>query len=206
MTTATRTLPDHADCKRHKEYRLSCQQFEALIARSGSRCEICAGPGDAGPLGVLCIDHNGPRWAVRGLLCSPCNIRLRVDNLSFPGAAEYVARSWWKQQCAAIGVPAGRRPEPPIGSGVRNQTGTTWVRISDWWHAPYQATPMNTAAWGRIFWSYGPHNLVPFDVRAAFGDGSLDWHVRCALERSPQWTDARAALGIPEPTAEIAAT
>lgn len=66
----------------HKHYSLSCEEFEALLARANHSCEICGRPGVETGHEKLFIDHD-PRiglWAVRGLLCGSCNSRLANDN------------------------------------------------------------------------------------------------------------------------------
>lgn len=64
----------HGTCH-HLIYRLSCDQFDALLKRADRRCEICRSAEK------LAIDHDHTTDEVRGLLCPGCNSRLaRVDN------------------------------------------------------------------------------------------------------------------------------
>ena len=66
----------HAACVRHWQYRLSCQQFDSLLARAGDLCELCG----AAPHVHIDHDHELHPTGVRGLVCARCNARLgRVD-------------------------------------------------------------------------------------------------------------------------------
>ena len=152
---------------------------------------------------MLHIDHDGPLWAVRGLLCGSCNIRLGKD-ATFSGAPEYLANAWWVRQCEAIGVPAGPRSEPPIGSAIRNQFGAIWVRHSGTlWYAAAERGGPNMMLWDRLYSSYGPHNLAPCDLRAAYENGSLPYKVKYAIENAADWTAVRALLGVPDPKPRV---
>lgn len=196
------TLPEHDRCDNHRRYKLSCQQLEELIERSGQCCEICRTHSARTSWQRLHIDHCGPLWAVRGLLCGNCNICLEDDKAGSLEAKNYLANAWWEQRCAAIGVPASLRPEPSIGSAIRNQFGAIYIRRNDYlWEAERQNShtppPMQ---WGRLYRSYGPHNLEPFDLRAALDGDSLERSVRWALENAAGYAEVRTVLGIPEPT------
>lgn len=199
--TAVRTSPDHDSCTRHRRYMMNCHQFEGLIKRSGGVCEICRRLLAKAYLGKLAIDHRGPLWAVRGLLCNGCNNRLGDDNSDFEGAAEYLENAWWKQQCKALGLPTWRQPEPPIGSAIRNQWGILWVHTEeDSWWAPTQdghGWPRHT--WGRLYDSYGPHNLAPVDLREELAANTLPSSVDYALRTAECAADVRVTLGLPEP-------
>jgi Recombination endonuclease VII len=196
------TLPEHDRCDNHRKYRLSCQQLENLIERSGQRCEICRTPSARTSWQRLHIDHCGPLWAVRGLLCGNWNICLEDDKAGSPEAKNYLANAWWERRCAAIGVPTTLRPEPPIGSAIRNQFGVIYIRRNDYlWDAERQNNRNSPSMqWDRLYRSYGPHNLEPFDLRAALDSGSLEHSVGWALKNAAYYAEVRAVLGIPEPT------
>jgi len=54
-----------------RRYGLDQQQAEvALVAQQGGLCDIC------GRLRRLIVDHDHRTGAARGMLCSPCNVRL----------------------------------------------------------------------------------------------------------------------------------
>lgn len=197
--TETRTLPDHEKCTRHRYYKLSCSQYEGLLRRSGGACEICRRPLARGTCGNLAIDHCGMLWAVRGLLCNGCNKRLGDGEDGWDKAAEYLANTWWKQQCAAAGLPLAQRPEPAVGSSIRNQFGIIWVHLSDaGWEARTQRNHNWTRrTWDDLFYYCGPHNLVPFDLAGAFRDGSVPPDLRYTVEHERGWAAIRAAVASP---------
>lgn len=60
-------------CSTHSAYRLGCDQYDALRAKRGGRCWRCSRAADR-----LEVDHDHALGvnAVRGMLCSPCNIRI----------------------------------------------------------------------------------------------------------------------------------
>lgn len=160
------TLPDHDRCDTHRNYKLSCEQYEFLLARSGQVCEICGKSVKDTSERKLRIDHAGPKWAVRGLLCNQHNVKLQAGHGWFPGSAEYLARTWWVQECARLDVPTTLAPEPPIGSAIRDQFQTIWVREADeQWHPYGPGSPgVSRWTWEFIYERRGPQNMAPFDV------------------------------------------
>lgn len=198
--TVSRTLPDHSGCARHSNYKLNCAQFEDLLAESGQRCQLCGTPGRETPLGKLCIDHAGPWWKVRGLLCGRCNVTLGTHRQFPPGPqCDYLASAWWKRQCATAGLPEGLRAEPPVGAAIRNQWGWIWIHSSDWrWNAPNRnGCGLPTRSWERLYHSYGAHNLVPFDLGHAVADPAMS-SLRLELERGSFWAEVREVIDLPE--------
>ncbi len=79
--------PGHEKCH-HRIYALTCDEYEALLARAAARCELCRKPAVEEYNGKLVIDHEGRignRIAVRGLLCQKCNAHMRrVDRSERP--------------------------------------------------------------------------------------------------------------------------
>lgn len=160
-----RTRPDHDRCDTHRGYKLSCGQYEALIARAGQLCEICRDSATETAFGKLFIDHSGPKWAVRGLLCNTCNTRLRDGRGWTPGGAEYLAKTWWIQECARVGVAPKLAPEPPIASVIRDQFGTTWIRhLTGEWRAQNGSSGEPRMSWERIYELRGPQNMAVLDI------------------------------------------
>lgn len=197
--TEARTLPDHAKCDAHRKYKLSCIQYECLLRESGQQCQICGLPGTEMPQQKLFIDHDVTPWGVRGLLCLKCNSTLGITKDEWAMGRSYLANSWWRRQCADAGLSASLGPEPPVGSAIRNQWGTVWIRSSEqWWSAPNQGGHgWSPSQWRGLFSSYGPHNLVPFDVKSALDAPATDF-LRLELRTGPYWAEVRKVLDIPE--------
>lgn len=57
-------------------YGITPEQFDALLASQGGVCAICGKlpPAIKGAPGQWNVDHCHKTGAVRGILCSPCNI------------------------------------------------------------------------------------------------------------------------------------
>ena len=180
----TRTLPDHDRCDTHRGYKLSCEQYESLIADSGQRCELCRKLSTETSYGKLYIDHEGHDWAVRGLLCTGCNSVIRTFKTFPPGTrkANYLLNAWWKRQCASAGLPTSKSPEPPTGSAIRDQFRIVWLHERDGkWRPHGQGKPgISWLSWEDIYRLRGPHNMAPFDL---YGPESNEW-LRWAAERA----------------------
>ena len=199
---ASRTLPDHDRCDTHRGYKLSCEQYELLLTRSGQVCEICGKSVQDTSERKLAIDHSGPKWAVRGLLCRAHNTQLQAGHGWFPGSAEYLARTWWIQECTRLGIPTKLADQPPIGSAIRDQFQTIWIREADGhWHPYGPGSPgVSRWTWEIIFERRGPQNMAPFDVYGPNGTASarlqvervqLATKVECA--RQAGFEEGRAA-------------
>jgi hypothetical protein len=86
----------------HTKYRMACHQFDRLHEAAGSRCQICGTP-ESELCGSPCsrrlqIDHEKKLgyWAVRGLLCVRCNVRLGLGRLAGPEVDCYLANPWYR--------------------------------------------------------------------------------------------------------------
>ena len=153
------------------------------------------------PQEKLYIDHDVTPWGVRGLLCTGCNSTLGITKDGWPDGQAYLANSWWRAQCVALGLPAELGPEPGIGAAIRNQLGTIWVHHSEGqWEAPSQDGhhPM-PRSWRELYRSFGAHNLVPYDLRGTYRADSMPFSVRYCLENGQGWSAVRAFVGVPEP-------
>jgi hypothetical protein len=80
---------------RHASYKLSCDEFEALLLRADGKCEICRYSGDSD--WPLVIDHDSDfdRSAVRGLLCWECNARFDQPSIAGPRRDQYLVNAWY---------------------------------------------------------------------------------------------------------------
>lgn len=148
---------------RHKDYFMTCEQFEELLTRSASRCEICHRTGVETSHGQLYIDHDKWRgmWAVRGLLCGRCNSMLEHEEHFTPGVRQYLDQSWFKGMLAAAGVEEAPS-EPPIGSTVHAGQACNWHRSNGGWRCScgrHRRTRIQPKAWAEILRSVGPHRM-----------------------------------------------
>lgn len=80
--------------RRAANFGISVDDLEALIAKHGGRCGICAGPCPSGR--QLAVDHDHRTGRVRGLLCANCNrgIGLLQDSAAVAQAAADYLRGW----------------------------------------------------------------------------------------------------------------
>jgi hypothetical protein len=70
-------------------YKLSLQDYEAMVAQQGGVCRICK----TKPARPLFVDHCHASGRVRGLLCHPCNAALgfmRDDPVIAAAATDYL--------------------------------------------------------------------------------------------------------------------
>lgn len=98
-------LPLHVSgCNSHTSpYRLTCEDYDALLWRSGNRCEICRARPEDVQRRRLYIDHDnrlGTGWNhVRGLVCTKCNSALRYVDNGFrkptPEQQRYLDNAWF---------------------------------------------------------------------------------------------------------------
>ncbi|MFE2832220.1 endonuclease domain-containing protein [Streptomyces mirabilis] len=104
-----RRKPKHESgikCQAHKGYLLTCEEYEALWARSGGACEACGFQPETREYGlVIDHDHKYGKTAVRGLICRWCNTALgKLENPDVnpafgpgPGSwfGSYFRRAWF---------------------------------------------------------------------------------------------------------------
>jgi hypothetical protein len=158
--TEVRTLPDHATC-RHKDYRLTCQQYEDLLSACGRCCETCGRPSTEAPGGKLVIDHDAEvgDWAVRGLICQSCNIQIRVDRPVPDWARVYLENQWYLRMLREANLSPECPPEPPLTcQRLQDFDGRIWWRRHDGWDAGHKKTRIHT--WRDLHRRFGAHNLT----------------------------------------------
>jgi len=94
------------DTARYRTYSLTREEFNSLYAISAGRCYICLGA-EASLGGKLAIDHDHSKKgseAVRGLLCTSCNVRVgKVESLdgfevSSQLSSDMIERWAWKRR------------------------------------------------------------------------------------------------------------
>lgn len=142
----------------HARYRLNCDTFDALVREAGSRCQICLRAADETGHQHLVVDHDPGvgDWAVRGLLCSPCNGAIEDAQRRSSAADAYLDNPWYVRMLAVRGLRPEPGVEPPLGATVRARR--TWQRTETGWTAMdrYRGGQMN---WLQIHRRFGPHNV-----------------------------------------------
>jgi hypothetical protein len=80
----------------HRRYKLSCEEYDALVEHAEARCQICRRSGPETGHGYLVVDHDFRLGyaAVRGLLCNRCNTQLEYRNLPEEPMLAYLAKPW----------------------------------------------------------------------------------------------------------------
>lgn len=128
----------HARCYAHTCHRLSCDEYDILLGRAGSACEICRIPEGETRIGYLHIDHDHAvgGGAVRGLLCGKCNAMMsRIERGEIPVSAA----------AAAYHEAAFYKSIPPrwFGEGPRPYVVNLWLRH----HRATRRSRPSVAAW-----------------------------------------------------------
>lgn len=128
--TETRHNAEDKTCHHFEYHGLTCDEYDALYARSGGLCEICGVAEESTKHGYLVIDHfwvdyltaAGTMdfvWVIRGLLCHWCNNVVMVchDGQKVWGPAsskyrdkarEYEAKSWQTPTALELELMAAR--------------------------------------------------------------------------------------------------
>lgn len=156
------SLPEH-DTHNHCLYGLDCAQFEALLTACGQCCQGCDSPSGTRGARKLFIDHDHSvgDWAVRGMLCAPCNATLRYDRSDPEWATPYLNDPWWKGILAGMAIHADM-PEPNEDR-VLDFYGRLWFRRANGWSTGFrQRGSEREIPWQGLLRKYGPHNLTPF--------------------------------------------
>jgi hypothetical protein len=90
-------------CTTHRTYMLDCDEYDRLPYAEG-RCQLCGDTAAETDRGQLCIDHahDYGSWAVRGIVCDPCNARLarhdaRKEPYS-PDIYDYLRNAWFSRR------------------------------------------------------------------------------------------------------------
>lgn len=145
--------PDGRPCS-HARYRIDCREFDALVNHADNRCQLCGRTGADTGHGHLVIDHDAllGEWAVRGLLCSSCNLRIEYGETDPAATAAYLGTPWHSQHAARLTV------EPPVGSAIRAGR-RRFERTAVGWE-PRDGYRGRAITWQRLTHRYGLHNLT----------------------------------------------
>lgn len=82
-----------------KQYGITIEEYEAMVAAQGGRCAIC----ERKPNDKLCVDHDHKTNEVRGLLCRKCNLGLggfEDDAASLLSAERYI--QFYKRRALSV--------------------------------------------------------------------------------------------------------
>lgn len=77
-----------------KKYGITVAEFDAKLIEQGGVCAICRTAEAGGRYGIWHIDHDHETGAVRGLLCTDCNLglgRFRDDPVVLSAAVAYLS-------------------------------------------------------------------------------------------------------------------
>jgi hypothetical protein len=129
--------PKHPSCY-HTGYSLSCAEYDDLLSKADGRCMLCTA---AAKLNID-HDHKLGGWAVRGLLCKLCNVRMRYIDAGTawagPAVAVYLANAWHLSQPSSAAKQARVKPRvdcPTCGYEVgQHRNGKLvrhWSRLSE---------------------------------------------------------------------------
>lgn len=149
--------PGHENC-RHKDYALSCHNYEVLLKRANGQCELCGLLGMYNQWRKLHIDHDNRvgQWGVRGLLCYLCNTHMYNPKVVDPDRlSRFLAAPFYAQMLDDCGAPR-YLAEPPIKSRVADTNGRIWVRGKCGWTATTYTRESGTRDWHYLHRRYGP--------------------------------------------------
>lgn len=88
---------NHRETWLRRNYKLTVEQYNAMLAEQGGRCAICGTDDPRGRKNTefFCVDHDHATGLVRGLLCALCNYGLgafKDDLTRLEAAAAYLRR------------------------------------------------------------------------------------------------------------------
>jgi hypothetical protein len=160
----------HEDCH-HRVYRLTCRQYDRLLALTAGRCQICGLRDHENFRDRLYLDHVHKLgiWAVRGLLCRPCNARLRSP-WTDPKTVSYGENAYYLTLLIEAGFDTIVPAEPAEMTVLVDHSLRPWRREPEgWWPLKaHPSTPIMPVTWPRLVYMFGAHNLRParLDVEA----------------------------------------
>lgn len=201
---------EHATCTRHRNYALSCGQFDALIERAKGCCELCGLEGGLSAWGCLHIDHEHQvgRWAVRGLLCDGCNVRLQRGRRlpPTPPLLRYLENAWYRSELARLGISDEVAAEPGVGSSVA--TGSHgYMRLPSgrpgcW--ASRRGSNVTLKSWRELWYDYGPMSIRVTDERDSFPGWAVSLYKSAfSILRYLEQADAKRAATALNPEAQV---
>ena len=146
----------------HTTYVLTCEQYDDLLDATGNRCQMCGTPGEDTARGVLSIDHEGllGYWAVRGLLCQPCNVRVEWPDLRGEAGEAYLSRPWYRGVLDAAGIDGTTIPEPTVIGTYLTAGDVTYHLTERGWQSHWRPKmPPAPVTWRQLCYQRGPHRI-----------------------------------------------
>jgi hypothetical protein len=159
--TMNHIKPPKSPCS-HRVYQMDCAEYDRLLAHAEGRCQICRAVPQDTKHGFLVVDHDATvgQWAVRGLLCTPCNTNITVSPSFSPEFDAYMSDPWWRRSLAEQGLSPEIKPEPPVGTEVTVMPNRRrWRREGEKWRhmAGYRSADLR---WGELNRRFGPHRIL----------------------------------------------
>lgn len=119
------------------------------------RCQMCRRKGGETGHGYLVVDHDARlgNWAVRGLLCSRCNLIVGYNGDGSAEATRYLADPWHARHRPQVAI-----QQPPVGARIV-------VGRRPWRRNPVGWEPQDRLGGGVLEWEglvrkYGTHALA----------------------------------------------
>jgi hypothetical protein len=175
----------------HRRYLLTCAEYDELAAEYKGHCGICDVI-ERSRYGWLVIDHDPfiADWAVRGLLCTPCNTRISVGYATTEAEIAYLADPWYLRRLAVLGLGVEPPAEPPVGVTLCVR-GRPFLHTADGWECQKRNGPRGALSWTVLHKRLGPLALPGPALQAAswtreapIEGGKLLTPTHCAPARS----------------------
>lgn len=162
--------PTYYPCA-HKKYLLTCEQFDQMLMVHQGHCPLCGQHQSCTSRGLLVVDHDHRygMWAVRGVICQPCNTRIEWGAYSrMPRVEAYLANPWYATMLASRGLTPDGWAEPDVGEMVSVdswENTAVLIRGRAGWifdHGSSLMFPVRMhLTWAKLNRRWGPHNIHP---------------------------------------------
>jgi hypothetical protein len=151
---ASHVKPKGRPCS-HARYRLTCEEYDALVHEADDRCQLCRRAGHETGHGFLVVDHDARLgdWAVRGLLCSRCNLIIGYSGNQPPAVSAYLRSPWHARHRWPVPI-----KEPKVGARL-TAGRRDWLRTSTGWE-PQDRLGGGTLTWERLIYRHGTHAIA----------------------------------------------
>jgi hypothetical protein len=86
-----RTKAINRRVKLKKNFGITPEQYDEMLAAQGGVCASCSTDKPGGPYGIFAVDHDHSTGKVRGLLCKNCNLAIGMLGDSAEGVRKALA-------------------------------------------------------------------------------------------------------------------